>query len=72
MEKVCELNFGGGRTKNMGCYADKKTDIRVVAAELYLLPVRTRVPLEFGSETLTEVTCARVKLSVKSRDGRGR
>jgi L-alanine-DL-glutamate epimerase-like enolase superfamily enzyme len=49
----------------------KPTDIRAVGAELYLLPVTTRVPLKFGSETLTSVTCARVKLSVQGRDGRG-
>ena len=48
----------------------KSTDARPVAAELYLLPVTTRVPLKFGSETLTTVTCARVKLRVKGRDGR--
>ena len=41
------------------------TDIRPVAASLYLLPVRTRMPLKFGPETLTEVTCARVKLTVR-------
>jgi hypothetical protein len=39
----------------------KPTDIRVVGAALYFLPVRTRVPLKFGPETLTEVTCARVQ-----------
>ncbi|MFN0130009.1 MAG: enolase C-terminal domain-like protein [Verrucomicrobiales bacterium] len=43
---------------------------RVVAAELYFLPVRTRVPLKFGPETLTEVTCARVRLVIQ--DGTGR
>lgn len=31
-------------------------------ARLYLLPVTTRVPLKFGAETLTRVTCARVEL----------
>src|SRR4051812_48722069 len=45
------------------------TDIRPVAASLYLLPVRTRMPLKFGPETLTEVTYARVKLTVESRRG---
>lgn len=29
---------------------------------LYFLPVRTRVPLKFGAETLTQVTCARVSV----------
>ena len=48
----------------------KPTDVRITGAELYLLPVRTRVPLKFGRETLTSVTCARVRLTV--RDGQGR
>jgi L-alanine-DL-glutamate epimerase-like enolase superfamily enzyme len=48
----------------------KSTDVNPVAAELYLMPVMTRVPLKFGPETLTSVTCARVKLTVRGRDGR--
>jgi L-alanine-DL-glutamate epimerase-like enolase superfamily enzyme len=48
----------------------KPTDIRVVATELYFLPVRTRVPLKFGAETLTEVTCARARVTVADRLGR--
>ncbi len=48
----------------------KATDIHTVGAALYFLPVQTRTPLKFGSETLTEVTCARV--SVKVADGQGR
>lgn len=46
------------------------TDVRLRAARLYFLPVRTRVPLKFGHETLTEVTCARVCVTVEGRDGR--
>jgi L-alanine-DL-glutamate epimerase-like enolase superfamily enzyme len=48
----------------------KPTDARLVGAELYLLPVATRVPLRFGSETLRDVTCARVRVTVTGRDGR--
>jgi L-alanine-DL-glutamate epimerase-like enolase superfamily enzyme len=48
----------------------KSTDARVVGVELYLLPVTTRVPLKFGAEALTTVTCARVRLRVVGRDGR--
>jgi L-alanine-DL-glutamate epimerase-like enolase superfamily enzyme len=48
----------------------KSTDVRLIAAELYFLPIKTRVPLKFGPEITTEVTCARVKLTV--RDARGR
>ena len=48
----------------------KSTDIRSVAATVYFLPVETRVPLKFGPEVTTHVTCARVKLTVA--DARGR
>lgn len=48
----------------------KPTDIRPVGATLYFLPIRTRVPLKFGPETTTSVTCARVKLTVVDRQGR--
>jgi L-alanine-DL-glutamate epimerase-like enolase superfamily enzyme len=47
-----------------------RTDIRVISAELFLLPVRTRVPLKFGPETLTSVSCARVRVQVCDRAGR--
>ena len=48
----------------------KTTDVRPVAAALYFLPVQTRVPLKFGSETLTSITCARVRLRVEDAQGR--
>jgi len=47
-----------------------RTDVCVTGAELFLLPVHTRVPLKFGSETLNSVTCARVRLQVRDRSGR--
>lgn len=47
-----------------------ETDVRPVGAALWFLPVETRVPLKFGPETLTHVTCARVRLTVA--DSRGR
>ena len=43
---------------------------RPVGAALYFLPVGTRVPLKFGRETTTTVTCARVRLSVSDAAGR--
>lgn len=46
------------------------TDIRLKAATLWFLPVQTRVPLKFGPETLTSVTCARAKVRVEDRQGR--
>ncbi len=45
------------------------TDIRPTGAELYFLPVTTRVPLKFGPETLTSVICARVKMTVSDVRG---
>ena len=45
-------------------------DISLLKTELYLLPVTMRVPLKFGAQTLTSVTCARVKVTVKGSDGR--
>lgn len=48
----------------------KKTDVQVKAIELYLIPVATRIPLKFGKETLTSVTCARAKLTLEDRSGR--
>src|SRR5215218_6278153 len=45
-------------------------NVRPVAASLYFLPIRTRMPLKFGTEVTTEVTCARVRLEVA--DARGR
>jgi L-alanine-DL-glutamate epimerase-like enolase superfamily enzyme len=48
----------------------KTTDIRPIATELYFLPVTNRVPLKFGPETVTHVTCARARLTVADRAGR--
>lgn len=46
------------------------TDVRPIAAELYFLPIKTRMPLKFGPEVTTEVTCARVRLTVQDIRGR--
>ena len=37
---------------------------RLVSLRIYFLPVQTRVPLKFGPEITTSVTCARVALRV--------
>jgi L-alanine-DL-glutamate epimerase-like enolase superfamily enzyme len=50
--------------------AHQPTDARVNRVELYFLPVATRIPLKFGSETLTTVTCARVRIQLVDRRGR--
>jgi L-alanine-DL-glutamate epimerase-like enolase superfamily enzyme len=48
---------------------NKATDICTVGAALYFLPVQTRVPLKFGNETLTHITCARARVKVADRTG---
>ncbi|MDZ4821268.1 MAG: hypothetical protein SGJ20_20090 [Planctomycetota bacterium] len=48
----------------------KSTDVRIVAAELYFLPIPFRIPLKFGREVTTEGTCARVHLTIEDRLGR--
>jgi L-alanine-DL-glutamate epimerase-like enolase superfamily enzyme len=47
----------------------KSTDIRVRDAALYFLPIQARMPIKFGPETLTSVTCARVRVTVEDRQG---
>ncbi len=48
----------------------KLTDVRSFGASLHFLPVQTRVPLKFGPETLTHVTCARACVKVRDTAGR--
>ncbi len=48
----------------------KPTDVRPTGADLYFLPITNRVPLKFGPEVTTEVTCARVCLGVNDAPGR--
>jgi L-alanine-DL-glutamate epimerase-like enolase superfamily enzyme len=50
--------------------SEKSTDIGVVAASVFFLPIATRVPLKFGHETLTSVTCCRICVKVRDRKGR--
>ncbi len=45
-------------------------DVRPIAAALYFLPIKTRVPLKFGPEITTEVTLARVRLTVRDAAGK--
>ena len=44
--------------------------MKITSTRLFLLPIKTRMPLKFGPETVTEVTCARVRLEVAGSDGR--
>ncbi|SFP82198.1 L-alanine-DL-glutamate epimerase [Caldicoprobacter faecalis] len=47
-----------------------KNFVKPIKIELYFIPVTTRVPLKFGSQVLTTITCARVHMFVADRDGR--
>jgi len=40
-----------------------------VGTALYFVPVQTRMPLKFGAETLTQVTCARVLVKIVNDKG---
>jgi L-alanine-DL-glutamate epimerase-like enolase superfamily enzyme len=48
----------------------KPTDIRPIAAAVYFLPIKSRMPLKFGPEITTEVTCARIRVTVADEKGR--
>jgi L-alanine-DL-glutamate epimerase-like enolase superfamily enzyme len=43
---------------------------RVTSLKLYFIPVKTRVPLKFGPETLSSVTCLRVAMGVVDENNR--
>jgi L-alanine-DL-glutamate epimerase-like enolase superfamily enzyme len=43
---------------------------RITAVRLYFLPIKTRIPLKFGTQATTSVTCARVALRVTDESGR--
>ncbi len=45
------------------------TPIRIVETTLFFLPVQMRVPLKFGNQTLSSVTCARARVRVVGPDG---
>ena len=45
------------------------TDIQISGFSLDFIPVETRIPLKFGAEVLSSVTCARVKVSVVNKAG---
>ncbi len=47
-----------------------KYDVTPQDVQLTFLPVETRVPLKFGAETLTSVTCARVCMRVADETGK--
>jgi L-alanine-DL-glutamate epimerase-like enolase superfamily enzyme len=54
----------------MTAFVQKLTDVRCGGVELYFIPIKTRIPLKFGHEVVTSVTCARAKITVADRSGR--
>ena len=48
----------------------EKTAMSIAGCRLYFIDVPMRVPLKFGAQTLTSVTCARVHVSVRDQHGR--
>lgn len=48
----------------------KPYDCRIEGCQLTFLPIETRVPLKFGTEVLSSVTCARAMVVVTGSDGR--
>jgi len=46
-----------------------KTDISPVSVDVYFIPVATRVPLKFGTQVVTHVTCVRVCVTVANKEG---
>ena len=45
-------------------------NVKVNGVRLYFLPVTMRVPLKFGPEITTEVTCARAAVRVENQEGK--
>jgi len=46
-----------------------KTDISPVSIDVYFIPVATRVPLKFGTQVVTHVTCVRICVTVANKQG---
>ena len=45
------------------------TDVKIIGTELYIIPVKMRVPLKFGHEVMEAITCARAKVVVEDSKG---
>ncbi|TWU44626.1 hypothetical protein Poly51_60580 [Rubripirellula tenax] len=48
----------------------KSTDVEIQSVRLHYLPVTMRMPLKFGPESVSSVTCARVAVTVVDADGK--
>ena len=48
----------------------KPTDVRAAVVAISYLPVEMRMPLKFGAESVSSVSCIRVAVTVKGKDNR--
>src|SRR5437773_1515998 len=48
----------------------KSTDVQPRSVSLYYLPIEARMPVKFGHQIVTGVTCARASVTVTDRAGR--
>ncbi len=48
----------------------KPTDVRVLSVDVHYLPIEMRMPLKFGAESVSSVTCARVRVTIEDSLGR--
>ena len=62
--------LGPGTLKTSTNMTIQPTDMRIKKCTLYLLPIEMRMPLKFGTEVLTHISCARVCMKVADPDGR--
>ena len=47
----------------------KQSDVKIRQVEIEFIPVNLRLPLKFGAEVITSITCLRVKMSVENNSG---
>ncbi len=48
----------------------KNSDVCIVDVKVGFLPIKMRLPLKFGTSVIESITCARVRMTVRNRDGK--
>ena len=48
----------------------KNSDVKITGVKVYLPRIPMRVPIKFGNQVMADITCARVQMSVCSREGK--
>jgi L-alanine-DL-glutamate epimerase-like enolase superfamily enzyme len=69
-EKLCSSRLTHCPFLHPLSFVTLPTDIYVLDFALEFISVDTRMPLKFGTEVLSSVTCARVKVRVKNKVGK--